>query len=260
MTKNVDCEVFQDQLDALKAGALPEDGLAQLQAHAGSCPECATLLEVHEHLTSPALSDLEAAVPDELLASIWPRLQAEIATASSARLRESRGWQGWGWLVPAMAAATLLLFLGSGLLFQEVRQLRQREDALVAQLAEQERWLAELDFRTSSDPVARTAGLAGRATWERALSRRRSVSVSELRNMLRSVPAAATVFDASELESLQRNIPFWMSSAARKAAAEIRPGDGVQAGELLRLLDTLDVDPGRRIPTARILALTRGSV
>ncbi|UCC83302.1 MAG: zf-HC2 domain-containing protein [Gemmatimonadota bacterium] len=259
MTRNPDCEVFQDQLDALQAGALPEEGIEQLRLHAASCGDCAMLLRVHEHLAAPALGDLEAAVPDEMVASVWPRVRAEIATGESVRLRESRGWQGWSWLAPAVAAATLLLFIGSGLMYQEVRELRRRETALVQQVAEQERWLAELDLRTSTDPVARTAGLAGRPTWERALARRRSVSVAELARMLGSLPATTTIFDASDTEALYRNLPSWLAAAVENLATEVPTGDGLQAGELTRLVETLGVDSSRRISTTRLLALAGGS-
>ena len=260
MTRNPDCEVFQDQLDALEAGALPEEGMEQLRLHADSCEDCGMLLRVHEHLATPPFGDLEAAVPDELIASVWPRVRAEIATGESARLRESRGSQGWSWLAPAMAAATLLLFIGSGLMYQEVRELRRREDALVQQGAQQQRWLAELDLRTSTDPVVRTAGLAGRAVWERALARRKSVSVAELAGMLRSLPANTTILSASQAEALVGSLPFWMVSALSGTLEGIEAENGVQAGELSQLLEDLNVDLEKRVPTARILALFRGSV
>ncbi|UCC47611.1 MAG: zf-HC2 domain-containing protein [Gemmatimonadota bacterium] len=259
MTKKTDCEVFQDQLDALRDGALPETGVEQLHRHAASCPDCAMLLRLHGHVASTWLGDLEAVVPDELVASVWPRVEAEIATHESARIREYRGWQRWGWLVPALAAATLLLFVSSALLFRDVRGLRQRESALAQEIAEQERRLAELDVRTSSHPVVRTAGLAGRATWARVLQRRRSVSISELAEMLRGLPASTTIFGALELEALNESAPFWTATALSDALAEVGTEDGIQAGELLRLLGALDLDPERRIPTARILAIARGA-
>jgi hypothetical protein len=259
VTRDSDCEVFQDQLDTLQAGMLPEEGVEQLRNHAASCEDCAMLLRVHEHLATLPLGELEAAVPDELVASVWPRVAAEIATGESARLRESRGWQRWGWLAPAMAAATLLLFIGSGLMYQELRESRRRESALLEQIAERERWLAELDLRSSADPVARTAGLAGQATWERALARRRSVSVADLTRMLSSLPATTTILDASQLEALYGSIPFWLAPVVRRAAAEVRAEDGLQAGELTRLVEALAVDPSRRISTARLLALARGT-
>ena len=41
--KEMDCQVFEDQLEGLVQGALPEDGVRLLRAHAVSCRECATL-------------------------------------------------------------------------------------------------------------------------------------------------------------------------------------------------------------------------
>lgn len=259
MGKKTDCDVFQDQLDALRDGALPGTVVEQLHRHAASCPNCAMILRLHEHLASPSPGDLEPVVPDELVASVWPRIQAEIATNEPAGIRELRGWRHWGWLVPALAAATLLLFVSSALLFREVRGLRQREIALAQQIAEQEQRLAELDVRTSSHAVVRTAGLAGRAVWARALQRRRSVSISELAEMLRALPASTTIFGALELEALNESARFWTASALSDALAEVGTDDGIQAGELLRLLEALDLDPERRIPTARILAIAWGA-
>ncbi|NIM52835.1 MAG: hypothetical protein GTN62_15285 [Gemmatimonadales bacterium] len=259
MNQRIDCEVFQDQLDALSEAQLPDEGMEQLRLHAASCPQCAMQLRVHEHLAARSPRDLEAAVPDELAGSVWPRVRAEIATHESARESERSRRHGWSWLVPALAAATVLLIVGSGLLYREVKQLHERETALVHQIGEQQRRLAELDLRTSMDPAARAASLAGRTVWERALSRRKSVSVAELEAMLHSVPERATVFSAAEMEALSESIPFWTATAVGAALSEIRSDDGIQAGELLRLVATLDIEPGRRIPTARILAISGGA-
>jgi hypothetical protein len=51
-----------------------------------------------------------------------------------------------------------------------------------------------------------------------------------------------------------------MVSALRGTLEGIEAENGVQAGELSQLLEDLDVDSERRVPTARILALFRGSV
>ena len=78
MKKEIDCQVFEDQLDALLDGSLPDEGIGQLQLHALSCPDCAMLLRVHEHLALPSLEELEAGVPEELLTSMWPRIEVEV--------------------------------------------------------------------------------------------------------------------------------------------------------------------------------------
>ena len=75
MKKEIDCQVFEDQLDALARGTLPEEGARQLRTHAESCPACAAQMAVQKHLASPSLEELEAAVPEGMLASLWPRIQ-----------------------------------------------------------------------------------------------------------------------------------------------------------------------------------------
>ncbi len=257
MKKGIDCEVFQDQLGALEDGPLPEEGIEQLRLHAGSCAVCAMLLRMHEHLVVRSQADLEAAVPDELVASMWPRVQAEIATQQTLRLRESRSRRAWSWLVPTMAAATILLFIGTGFLFAELSKLRERERLLVQQVVEQRRWLAELDQRTSASAIARTAGLAGSATWERVLSRRERLSLSELSDLLASVPSGTTILGAIDLEELAGNTPLWRTAAWRELLDGIETEDGVQAGELLRLIQAMDVDPRMSISTARLLRISR---
>jgi len=257
VNRPIDCEAFQDQLDALSEGKLPEAGMEQLRVHAASCAECAVLLRMHEHLAAPPLRDLEAAVPDEVLHSVWSGVENEIA--GRRRASSSASWLGraWRWPVPVLAAASLVLFVASGLLYREVRQLSEREAVLTRRVTEQDRRLAELDVGTSLDPAARTARLAGRAVWERALSRQSSVSVAELRAVLRAVPANTTLFTTTESQALLGSVGFWGVTAAEAAFTRIDDGDGVQAGELLDLIDALNIDPERRIPTTRILSISR---
>jgi hypothetical protein len=241
--KDIDCEVFQDQLDALGTGTLPDEGLSQLRAHAGACADCAMLLRMHEHLTAPPRADLEAAVPDEMVASMWPRIQRKLGGRSSLG-------GGRSWLVPAMAAAMVLLALGVGFMFVELQQLRGREQFLARQMVEQQR-------PASSNAVVRTAALAVRTAWERALARRQSVSIAQLGDMLRRVPENSTVLSASQLEALTRGAPSWAEAAWSDALSRVDLDDGIQAGELRIVLGALPVNPDRSMPTARILGLLR---
>jgi anti-sigma factor RsiW len=256
--KAIDCDVFQDQLDALDEGTLPDESREQLRLHAASCPECAMLLKMHEHTAAPSRAGLEAVVPDDLLASMLPRVRAAIGDRRAVSARDSRRGRGPGWLVPTMVAATIILALGVGFLFTQLRQLQGREQALARQVVEQQRWLAELDSRMSSNAVVRTAALAGRTAWERALARRQNVSVAELGDMLRRVPASTTVLSASQLQSLIMGVPSWARAAWNEALSDVDRGDGIQAGELLQLLQALPVNPERTMPTARILGLLKG--
>jgi hypothetical protein len=258
--QSTDCEVFQDQLDALNEGTLGEEGIEQLRRHADSCLDCAKLLDIHERLTSPSVVELEAAVPDQYVSSMWERVRADVAAQESGRRWRPGVWQPSRWLVPTMAAASLFLLFATGFLLGELKRLRGREQVLVQRVIEHEKWLAELDLRTTTDPLARTAGLVTKRPWERVLSRRESVSISELEELLERLPARTTIVGASEWEALLESVPFWMNSAWRGAIELVRADDGIQPGELLELLGNLDVDPSRKISTNRILALTRRPV
>lgn len=257
MKKNVDCEVFQDQLDSLKEDVLSEDAMAQLQLHAEACPECAALLRMHDHLTVASMEDLEAAVPDVFVASMWDRVQADIAT-QTAPGRRFGGWHRSRWLVPALAAASVLLLVSTGFLLGELGRLRGREQVLVQRVVEHERRLADLELTTASGAATRAAGFASRRVLERALSRRESVSIGELGEVLERLPAGTTVVSAAGMEALVGKLSFRASAAWRAVREDISIEDGVHAGELLRVLEALDLDPDTQIPTARLLAVARG--
>jgi hypothetical protein len=254
---NIDCQVFQDQLDSLKQGVLSDDGIAQLQLHAASCPECETLLGLHEHLSLASLEDLEAAVPDLFVASMWDRVQADIAT-QTAPDRRFGNWHRSRWLVPALAAASLLLLVSTALLLGELGRLRGREQVLVQRVTEHEQRLADLELTTASGNATRAANLASRRVLERVLSRRESVSIGELGEILERLPAGTTVVSTSGMEALVGNLSFRASPAWRAVRKEIDVEGGVDAGELLHVLEALDVDPATRIPSARLLAVARG--
>ncbi len=256
MKKNIDCEVFQDQLDSLKQGRLGEDGMAQLQLHAEACVECDAILRMHEHLALPSLEDLEVEVPDVYVASMWDSVQAEIAIQEARHITRPRGWGSSRWLAPSLAAASVLLLVATGFLLGELGELRGREELLVQRIAEHEQRLASLEVTTSS--VA--TGLVGRRAWERTLSRRESVSVAELISMLERLPPSTTIVDAARLESLLAGAPFWALAGRSTALDELRGADGVQVAELVRLLDALALDPELQIPVARLLALSDASV
>jgi len=255
--KGIDCDVFHDQLDALKAGSLSEDGLEQLRLHSDSCPECAVSLRVHAHLSASTLADLEAAVPNELAASVWHGVEAELAVRLPGRSSGRAGRRRITWLVPAMAAATLLLAVATGLSFTELTRVQARERVLAQTVADQQRWLAELDERTSANSTALASGLAARG-WVRALSRREQMSVAELSELLRRLPARATVLTTSQAETLMSAIQLWTPPGWRSGIGEIEIRDGVRAGELVEILETLEVDPDMTLRTSRILGLFRG--
>jgi len=254
--KGNDCDVFHDQLDALNEGSLSEEGVEQLRLHAESCSECGMSLRVNEHL-APTLADLEVAVPDELAASVWPGVEAELAVRRSKNSGGRLVRRGRTWLAPSMAAATLLLGVATGLLFKELTRVQARERALAQTVAVQQRWLAELDQRTSSNASALAAGLAGPG-WARALPRREQMTVAELNELLGRLPARTTVLSTAQAEILMGAILLWTPPGWESAISEIEIGDGVRAGELVEILETLDVDPSLTFRTSRLIDLFRG--
>ncbi|HSG81453.1 MAG TPA: hypothetical protein VLC48_04310 [Gemmatimonadota bacterium] len=254
MSKNIDCEVFQDQLDSLKQGTLSRDGETQLGLHAEACAECAMLLRLHGHLAAPSLAELEAVVPDLYVASMWERVQADVAAGAKPGSRFG-GWQPARWLVPTLAAASALLLVSTSFLLAELRTARGREQTLVARVESHERRLAELE--SALTPRATLTGLAGRRVWERALAGKESVTLGELTALLEGLPARTTLLSPSSARALG-DMPGWVTFSWRDGLGQLDLEDGAQASELLEVLQGLALDPGTRIRVDRLLAVRRG--
>jgi len=279
--KEIDCQVFEDQLDALLDGSLPDEGIGQLQLHALSCPDCAMLLRVHEHLALPSLEELEAAAPEELVASMWSTVEAEVgeqardvsAGVSSAKVSRvsiparfarpsfwplgSAGMPGvhrFPWLVPTLAAASIVLLISTSFLFSELKRTKARGVELAEQIGELERGFAGLNERTAA--VERTAGLAGRNRWVRALSmdlgRQESVSLEWVRQRVGRLPPDTPLFTASEVEALLGGVTSWGFPAFRGEVHDRAGTDGLTAQELLAVFDSLNLPPELTVPASRL--------
>lgn len=292
MNKDVDCQVFGDQLDGLVRGDLPAEGERLLRLHAGICPACAMQLRVQEHLAQPSLAELEARVPEELLASLWPRVEGEVgggagvvgagvgggdeaggsgdgaALGKGSGRRGKRGsgdpggsgmgtgaGSGFRWLVPALAAAALALLFSTGFLTLELHKLQDQEALLAQQVAEQQRWLSELEVGANADPVARTAALAGRNPWLRALGRQESISIQGLRVLLGRMPGDRMIMTQAQLDAaLRSRTPLGMP-LLREVLTGIEGRDGVRVRDLIQALDGLEVGPDVAVPTADLVSL-----
>jgi hypothetical protein len=278
VSQDVDCQVFGDQLDALVRGELPGDGMRQLRAHAEACPECAMQLRVQEHLVRPSLTDLEAQVPEEMLASLWGRVEGELESLEEipetgggvvgasrwARRGPGAGLPAgkgpafrprFGWLVPALAAATALLLFSTGYLSLERARLLEREGYLAQQVAEQQRWLAELQVGPDADPVARTAALAGKSPWLRALSRQESITVQGLRSLLERIPGDRIIMTRVQVEEALRSRTPLSLPLLREVLGELETRDGVSVRDLLDALEGNGVGPDVLFPTADLMSL-----
>lgn len=268
-TKPIDCQIFGDQLDALIQGDLPEEGMRQLRLHAGECPQCRMQLRVQEHLLEPSLGELEARVPDEMVMGMWGAVEAGVRSREGsgagakgpgpAVVREDPSsrhpFQGRGrWLVPTLAAATLALLFSTGFLYWQTARLQTRAQALAQQVEDQRYWLAELEV-DGADPAARTAALAGRNPWSRALSRQDEITLGNLRSLLARAPGDRVILSQSQLDEVLRSRVPLSPPLLREALGGISGTDGVTARELLEALDGLGVSPDTTVPTEELMAL-----
>jgi len=257
---DVDCQVFEDQLDALVRGDLPAEGMRQLRAHAGACAGCAMELKVQEHLSGPSLEELEARVPEELLGTVWDGVRRDMDSraADSVRVAPFAGPSRpfFRWLVPTLAAATVALLLSTGFLAMETRRLTDETASLAQQVKEQRRWMAELEATTpSTDPVARTAALAGRSSFTRALSREENISIVRLQSLLERMPGDRMVVSQDQVDAVLRSRAGLSQPLIRELLAGIDARDGVRVRDLIRALDALEVGPGFMVPTADLMEI-----
>lgn len=256
MKKGIDCQAFEEQLDACLRGDLPEGARHLLREHGSSCPDCSALLGMQEHLARPTLAELEESVPADLLATVWPAVRAGIAGATAAATKEKAGvgpgrraTAAW---VPALAAACLILLLANGLLLSELREARGRDPL----------WSRRTQDRGSPTVGARPAGTEGRSPaagwwgegqgWASSLAGREELSVAELRTLLERVPPSTTVLTAAQAEALLRAARLRAPASWQAATGKLRTQGGIRAAHLLSLLDALDLPPDRSLPLARL--------
>jgi len=259
--KEIDCQIFGDQLDTLLDGSLSGEGTRQLQLHALSCPDCAMALRVQEHLALPSLEELEAAVPEELLASMWPKVRAEVA---AQRMDVSAGTsfpKRFRWHVPTLAAASVTLLFFAGFLFSELKRSEARELQLAQQVGELDR---SGDGRT--EWVERTAELAGggrnRArALDYVLSGQDYVTLDALLEILGRYPESIILFDAAQVEALSgtnsRPPPELRKILAALGDPLTTLGDaeGIRVGEFAEWLASLSLPPDMILPKSPLIEL-----
>jgi hypothetical protein len=252
---NDDCERYQDTLDRLFEGAVPEEDVRRLRGHAESCPDCSALLEIHRRLRGAPLAELQAAVPDRLVEGMWPRVELELLKDDWRRASRPRRSPVWRWVVAAQAAAIVLLAAGAVYLQGELNSLKNRDANLNDWMALQQTQLTELRERTSGPSHGVEVGTAG-SIRDRRLQRAGEVTVGDVSQYLRRLPANTRVLDARDARRLLSDLV----TEVPQAGGGIRPGglpavdlaDGLQAGEALELLTALDLDPASRLPAGGI--------
>lgn len=248
----VDCTVFQDQLDTLERGPLPEAALAPFREHAATCPECAALLRMREELATPSLGELEAMVPEAWVSSMYGEVRRELEGREPERRGSGRA-SARRWLVPTLAAATVTLLLANGLALRALRRAEARTDSLVEQVLDQQRRLVSLE-----DPTQERRGMvtayAARSGPVRSLEGRPDLTVGDLRAALQGVPGGTVVLSRTQASQLVRSRA--LPGPWRDALRPFEAGDeGVTARTLLGVLDDLKLPDGTPVPAARLFEL-----
>jgi hypothetical protein len=255
-----ECERYQDALDRLFEGAASEQDERQLRGHANTCPDCAVLLDLHRRLRGESLVELEAAVPAELVAGMWPLVQTEMSRDEWREAGRKGRSSVWRWVAAAQAAAIVVLAAGAVYLSGELETLKGRDADLADRVSNQQQYLSELDRRTSTDPHGAREYTAG-TDWERRLGATGDVTVAEVTRYLRRLPADSPVLDARGTRRLLSSLPAGLPGGVRGAQPGdlngIDAGDGLQAGEALALIDALNLDPSYQLPASRIMSLTK---
>ena len=263
--KDIDCRIFEEQLDALMEGRLSEEGVEQLQLHALTCPDCAMLLRVQKHLSLPSLESLESAVPPELLESMWPRVEEETVNPRRFASAEARApVQSFrSWLVPLLAAASLVLLFSTGYLVTALMASQAREERLAQEVSELDWWMANAD--RAQEWVLRTGALAPKAQLSRALdfglAGEESVEIGRILEILGSLPGDRILLDAASVRALTeaRSPPppelRDLLLLLEEAVATLGDEEGVRAGELRQWLSSSPLPSDMVVPTSSLIEL-----
>lgn len=208
---------------------------------------------MRELLDAPSSEELEAAVPDPHVAGMWAAVRDARPSGSPARPHDRRARGSW--LLPVLAAASVLLALVAGGLAVERERLVARQAELEAGVVSLERRLAALERAGSDGPTA-LASLASPA-WERVLAAEEALTSGRARALLGRVPPGTTLLGPEELEALAAAGPLAVPPGWRTFGRAVDLQDGLQAGELLAAIEGADLAAGTTIPVARILDIYR---
>jgi len=264
--KEIDCQVFGDQLDALLGGSLPDEGMGQLQVHALTCPDCAMLLRVQEHLAFPSLGDMEAAVPEELLASVWPLTKDVVKEGKKDGLGGVPAGTPppprFSWLIPTLAAASVVLLLSTGFLFSELRRTQAEGTELAEELGDLREEMDELGARTEwIERTARLAGTRKSRALDYVLEGEESITLGAVVELLGRYPADMVLFEASQVEGLLETFIrpppelrdlFGILANGIRISGELRE---VRAGDLAQWIETSGLPSDMVVPKSPLFEL-----
>jgi hypothetical protein len=252
MNNPIDCRIFQDQLERLIQDDLPHEGRELLRRHAAECPECAAILEMKTRLSEKTLGDLEDEVPEFLAEGMWGRVQGAIEPGGIQRPERPRSRFGWGWLIPAQAAAVVLLAVAVGVLAGRLNKIQQREALLAQRISRQEQVMRTRDPQGAAEQESLPAGWSPGPQWERVLADSGGLTLRDVTVFLGSVPRGRLILPPAPAQEIIRRLSYRPPAAVAQALGRINISDGLDAGEALDLLHSYGFDPERRIPQSLI--------
>jgi hypothetical protein len=255
MDEKMTCEEFQERLDGHIAS---DEERRAIERHAAACPDCALLLAMNRHLNAETLSELEERVPDSLVDTMWQRVVGEIAARRAERLSpQRRFWPFQRIFVPAMAAAIVLLVFTSGYLLGELRHLRRSERQLAMELSLKDQRLEEMQHGMKTIQAGRLPERVTLLGVRLGLPQQADFSASELISLLELLPRETTMLEAGKVESMlqQKRLPGMIRARFQPEGIDI--DDGLQAGEIIILIEWLDIDPARRFQRDELVSFAR---
>jgi hypothetical protein len=251
MSGHDECEKFQDRLDLLGGEPPPEEEMRELERHASGCPECATMLEAYLHLAGPSNAELEAQVPDEMTGAMWQRVAARTVDRNTGYER----FNVRRILVPVLAAAVVLLVFAFGFTLGELRHLRGVEQRMAEKIERRDETIAALRAGGSETPglfaserfrnLARRRFLAGRETYR----------VGDLIALLEQLPPDTKILSAREVDALIGRSGISAYSPYSDRLHMVDYSNGLDAVEVITLIEALGIDADELIPRERIASL-----
>ncbi len=247
MSAPQDCDRFQDILDRGPQEEWTAKDHRWVDEHAQACQLCAQVLKMRRLYPDPPTNEGEDNVPADRLAEIWPRVEQALPAPPDVSGRQrSRSWFA-GILRPALAGLAVVLVLTNTMMFAQMQKVLHREEGLRAALDQQETRLlsmqTELDARGAEASFAASeAGSEATARWSSFLGSRADLTVGELRQVLGRLPAQTVILSPRSAQTLRLDLGSGFNPRPVLAAAALSWEDGLQAGELLAVIDVLKLE------------------
>lgn len=256
MREKRECTEFQEKLDRLGGAQPGAEELAGLESHASTCDECAMILRMYLHIAGPAKEELEKSVPAEMADTMWRRIEPRTAgmpqhrPAGSARFPVLRRA-----FAPVLTAAVIVLVFAAGYMLGELRQYRKIESRMSSELERQERVIEALQRGRGGPSSDVSFGDYTGSFARSAFFEKEEYSVAELVSLLERLSPDTRLLGAREAASLigRKSHRMWLPVGARLDLIDFT--DGLVAGEVIILIETMDIDPATKISRDRLLSL-----